>query len=142
MSTPPGPNPATGPATRRTVWPRVLFALYALVLVTATHWPGLTIEAPSFTRLDLAVHAGAFGCWMLLFAASGFFGPFLSRRNLGRSLTVAAAYAAVDELSQGIPAVNRSVDATDLAANWGGIVLVGVVLLVWIRMRAGRQEAR
>ncbi|MCC7389006.1 MAG: VanZ family protein [Phycisphaerales bacterium] len=135
-SAPPDRRP---PRTRRA---RVAFALYALVLVTATHWPELVIQAPSFSRLDLVVHAGAFGCWAVLLTLAGFCGRPLSRRNISISALIALGYSAIDEVSQALPFVRRSVDASDLAANWAGIVLAAIVLLGWSRMRSGDPSDR
>jgi hypothetical protein len=112
---------------------RRAFALYALALVTATHWPGLAIQMPSFSRLDLVVHALAFGVWTTLLVFCGFFGPPSSGRNLARSVMVALAYACVDEVSQGVPILRRTVDGLDLAANGVGIVFATVTLALWAR---------
>ena len=121
---------------------RILFGLYALALVTATHWPALAIQSPVFTRLDLLVHAGAFGLWTLLLGAAGFFGLALSRRNIVTTGLVACLYATVDELSQGIPVLRRTVDPLDLAANGAGIVLAVSALALWARVRSRTATAR
>lgn len=126
---PPRPSPQTC---------RFAFAAFALALATATHWPGLAVESPYVPRLDLLIHATVFATWTTLLVGSRFFGPGMSRRNIWRSCLVALAYAAVDELTQGIPAVHRTVDPLDLAANGTGIVLT-CVFLAW---RAGRIEAQ
>jgi VanZ family protein len=142
MNPPHQPSPPTDRRAPRTHRARVAFALYALALVTATHWPELVIQAPSFSRLDLVVHAGAFGCWTVLLTLAGFCGRPLSRRNIGLSALLALGYSALDEVSQGLPIVRRSVDASDLAANWAGIVLAALVLLAWSRMRGGGSSDR
>lgn len=109
---------------------RVLFVCYALVLVTATHWPALKIASHGVNRLDLFIHAGAFGAWTLLLTLSGYFGPVFGRRNILRSTATALAYALIDELTQGLPILQRTVDPLDMAANSAGIVLVGAALLL------------
>lgn len=109
---------------------RIAFACYALALVTATHWPALKIASHGVNRLDLFIHAGAFGAWTLLLTFAGFFGPALSRRNIVRSTVTALVYALLDELTQGLPVLQRTVDPLDLAANAAGIVLVGLALLL------------
>lgn len=108
---------------------RIAFACYALALVTATHWPALKIASHGVSRLDLFIHAGAFGAWTFLFTLGGFYGPVLSRHNIVRSTATALAYALLDELTQGLPVLQRTVDPLDLAANAAGIVLVGLALL-------------
>lgn len=117
---------------------RAVFALYALALVTATHWPGLAIASHGISRLDLVIHTGAFACWASLFATCGFFGPVTGRHNLVRSMAIALAYAILDELTQGIPALRRTVDPLDLAANGTGIALAAVALSIWARANRRR----
>lgn len=109
--------------------------MYALALATATHWPGLAIATPHFSRLDLLIHATVFAGWTILFTASAFFGPPLSRRNITRSVAVAFAYALVDELTQGIPIIRRTVDPLDLAANATGIILATVLIVLVVRAK-------
>lgn len=107
---------------------RILFVLYAAALFTGTHWPALAIGSPGTTRLDLYIHAAAFGVWTVLLTFCAFFGPTLSRRNRIRSLAVAAVYSVFDELSQGIPAIRRTVDVLDLVSNLTGVGLAGLAL--------------
>lgn len=108
---------------------RIAFIAYALALVTATHWPALVLGKEGGPRIDLFIHAGAFGGWALLLALCAWFGPVLSQRNILRAVGIAMAYAVLDELSQGIPVFRRSVDPLDLAANFAGVLAAGVVLL-------------
>lgn len=116
------------------------FGIYAGTLVVLTHWPGVTIEGP-VARPDLYLHFVAFGVWTLLITGSAFFGPALSRRNIARSTAVALLYALVDEVTQGLPGVNRSVDPTDMAANAGGILLATALLLVLAQAATRRGAA-
>ncbi len=115
---------------------RVLFVCYALVLATATHWPALKIASHGINRLDLFIHAGAFGAWAVLLMLCGFFGQRLSGRNIVLSTLTALVYAMVDEVSQGIPILRRTVDPLDMAANAGGIVAVGLGMLLLSRVFA------
>ena len=85
---------------------RAAFWIYVPILFTATHWPRLEIPLPG-NRPDLVIHVGAFGLWAALLIGAGFFGPPLSRRNIGAALAVAPAYAALDEGLQAIPFVHR-----------------------------------
>lgn len=104
------------------------FAAYALLIVTLTHWPGLTIEGP-VARPDLWIHVGVFGGWTVLFAACGWFGPALSARNVLLSGAASLAYATVDEVTQGLPGINRHVAVDDWLANAAGIILATAGLL-------------
>lgn len=120
---------------------RVVFVCYALALVTATHWPALKIASHGVNRLDLFIHAGAFGAWTLLLALCAFFGPAFGRRNILRTVGTALAYSLIDELSQGLPILRRTVDPLDLAANCAGVVLVGFALLAVSDRLAPRHSA-
>lgn len=113
-----------------------MFIGYALVLAALTHWPRLKLPGPEL-RTDLVVHLVAFGLWMLLFARAGFFGARTSGRTIALSVLAAIVYAAVDELTQGFPALGRTVALSDWLANVLGIVLVGAVLEVLRRRKAG-----
>ena len=107
------------------------FLAYALTLATLTHWPRLSIESPGGVRLDVFIHAAVFGAWSVLLTMCGFFGEPFSRRNLEASFVVAMLYSLVDELTQGIPGVGRTVDPADLVANGTGILLaMGFLWLV------------
>lgn len=110
---------------------RSAFVAYALLLVTLTHWPRLAIESPGGIRLDIFIHAGVFGAWTVLLAGCAFFGDVFDRRNIALSGVMALAYALVDELTQGIPGLGRTVDPADLVANSAGILIAfGALWLV------------
>ncbi|HBS29890.1 MAG TPA: hypothetical protein DEB06_10690 [Phycisphaerales bacterium] len=115
--------PAPPRAPRRGA--RIAFAFFALLLVTATHWPRLTVPGPG-PRPDLMIHFVAFGVWTGLLIASGFFGAALSGRNVLVSAGVALAYAALDEATQGLPALGRTAALDDWLANAAGIVAATV----------------
>jgi len=111
-------------------WRRGAFLLYALAVVTATHWPNLKIDGP-LPRTDLWIHCTCFALWMILAGVAGWFGQPLSKRNLTRTFALAVVYIFVDELTQGIPGLNRTVDLTDIAANFLGLCIgVGVLLIL------------
>ena len=114
---------------------RTAFALYALALLVATHWPQLTITGP-IERPDLVIHAGAFGLWTLLLVGAALFGPALSTRNILASAAVGALYAPLDELSQGLPGLNRVVALDDALANLLGVALAGGACLALARARS------
>lgn len=115
---------------------RVAFVCFALAVVTATHWPALQIASHGVNRLDLYIHAATFGTWAFLFICARFFGPSVfTTRNIVGSTLAALAYALVDELTQGIPILRRTVDPLDLTANATGILLVGLGMLAVARLR-------
>lgn len=104
---------------------RWVFLAYALVLVTLTHWPGLTIEGP-VPRPDLFVHAGAFGLWTLLLAASGLIGPLSHPLLALRACIVGLAWSGFDEWSQRF--FSRFSTWDDYAANAVGVGLATLVI--------------
>jgi len=120
---------------------RAAFVVYALVLVTLTHWPNLKVDA-GIPRTDLWAHATAYGLWTLLLLAAGWLGPRLSWKNLALGTPVALAWAGLDELSQGIPGLGRFVTWADYGANAVG-VLIGsggwIVIVAMNTPRAGEQ---
>lgn len=99
---------------------RIAFALYAIALFTATHWPRLAIDSP-VRGTDKVIHAGVFCLWTLLLA--GAISTPARRTPLGRLGLIAGAYACVDEGLQAIPALGRTCSWTDLLANFGGVAL-------------------
>ncbi len=108
---------------------RLAFPVYALVLVTATHWPQLTIEGP-VPRPDLYIHLAAFGLWTCLLIATELLGPWRSRAAVGKCVVIALVYAAIDEGTQGIPGLGRTVALDDYLANAGGVLLAGIAALI------------
>ncbi|MBX3375504.1 MAG: hypothetical protein KF678_00700 [Phycisphaeraceae bacterium] len=106
---------------------RTAFFLYAVVLFGATHWPALRIEGSG--RPDLIVHLAAFGLWTLALNLAGFWGPRFSVRNVLISGAVAVMYAAFDEGTQAIPALQRTAAWDDYLANVSGIVLASLTCL-------------
>lgn len=110
---------------------RAAFALYALALFVATHWPSLTLPAEG--RPDLWIHAGVFAAWTALLISCGFLGPPLSTGNILGCALAGAAYAGCDELLQAIPALHRTAAWDD----WGADVLgVGLATLGAVILRA------
>jgi VanZ family protein len=123
------PQVIQGPAPeRRRRLTRLAFWIYAAILFTGTHWPNLKSPGPEGS--DKIIHIGAFGTWMLLATAYGWFGRPLSDRNILRTLLLAGAYAATDEGLQAIPFVHRTAALDDYAANCIGIMLAALALLL------------
>lgn len=127
---------AASPALRRAA-----FCAYAVCLAIMTHWPRLAVETPFELRVDVLIHTGVFAGWTVLLVLAGFFGPPLARRNLSASVVTAILYAVLDELTQGIPAVRRTVDPLDLAANAAGVGAAGLVLALVALRRPARAHA-
>lgn len=107
-----------------------VFVVYALTLVTLTHWPALTIDNAPIERPDLVIHVGAFGLWTVLLWASELLGPMHRPMSALRAGAIAGAYSLVDELTQGIPILKRTVALSDALANLTGVILAGAALLV------------
>ena len=106
---------------RRVAWPwRVVFVVYAIALTLGTHWPELRIA--SGPASDKEIHLLAFaGFTILLWCTRWLAATWM----VG---VVAAAFAALDELTQGLAVLHRWVSWEDLAVNELG---VGVAL-AWI----------
>lgn len=122
---------------------RAAFAVYVLLLATATHWPQLAVPMPG--RPDLVVHLLAFGLWTTLAIAAELFGPGLSARNIVRTVCLAAAVACVDEATQAIPVLNRDAGFDDATANLLGVASAAAAAAVLARRwsgRAGGERAR
>ncbi|MFI4898797.1 MAG: hypothetical protein ACIARR_13365 [Phycisphaerales bacterium JB059] len=127
------PDPPLIPAPVR----RAAFVLYALTLLVATHWPQLSIRGP-IERPDLVIHVGAFGLWTLLLILAAFFGRAFSRRNILVGGAIGAVYAPLDELSQGLPGLERVVAVDDAMANLLGVFLAGGACLTFSLLRSSR----
>lgn len=105
---------------------RFAFALYAVMLFTATHWPRLEIPPGPIPRPDLLAHFAAFGMWTILLGLSGWLDPKPESGWTARSWLIWAAacgYAALDESLQAIPIIQRDANSDDLMANWGGVTV-------------------
>jgi len=111
---------------------RAFFIIYTLALLTATHWPGLGVPGP-FSRMDLVVHFGAFGCWTIMLGMSGW---IRSSRCIRRQALIVGligiGFGWADELTQ--PIFDRVFDWLDIAADMSGVILASLVLfIVWYR---------
>lgn len=109
-------------------WTRRAYVIYAGVLATATHWPGITIHGP-IERPDLVIHLIAFSIWTVLLGRSAFLGDPARPRVLLLIALVASAYAGLDEWTQRF--VNRTSSWDDYLANLTGVA-AGVLLLALI----------
>lgn len=104
-------------------WFRVAFFIYAALLFTMTHWPALELPSGAIPRPDVLAHVGVFALWTLLCVRAGFFGHWLSGRNIALSFLIAIVYVAIDEGTQAIPGLRRHASWDDFAANVLGVCL-------------------
>lgn len=90
-------------------------------------------------RPDIWAHVFAFGLWTALLLGTGWLGRPLSAKAILLATIAGVCIGAVDEASQGLPGINRTVDDADLWANLGGVGLVslGATILAIIRRRGG-----
>ena len=114
---------------KRTAATRCTFVAYLVALTIGTHWPKLQIEGP-VERPDLWIHFAAYGGLCVLCAASAWFGPALSRRNIFVTAAITGVWSVVDEVTQGIPILHRHVSLQDALANLGGVAMATGALLV------------
>lgn len=116
---------------------RVAFVCYTMALLTATHWPGLTIHGP-VNRTDLFIHAGVFCVWTLLLFGTGWVAGggcgCLKRRVIWVGV-VGVCFGAFDELTQ--PMFSRVADVWDVLADWFGVVVGCGVVWWWGKMKIG-----
>lgn len=118
---------------------RALFFAYAALTVTATHWPKLELPLPSL-RPDIIIHMAVFGLWTVACIFAAFFGPAFSGRNLALGGLVSLVYSAIDEVTQGIPGINRVVGLDDALANAAGVLAGVVACVILARRRAASAE--
>ncbi len=118
-----------------------VFGGYVGTIFALTHWPRLSI-AIGVPRPDLLIHLIVFFLWTLLLAVCRPAGPLLSGRNTRWTAGIAIVYAVFDELTQGIPGINRAVGIDDLAANIAGIGIAVAALLIARRAALGRSRGR
>ncbi|MGE3109040.1 MAG: VanZ family protein [Phycisphaerales bacterium] len=104
-------------------WRIVAFVLYALAVVTATHWPKLRIESDVMERPDILIHIGVFGLWALALLLSTLLRDPSRWRLVAKAWVISAGYAAADEITQAIPGIYRTAAWDDYAANLTGITL-------------------
>jgi VanZ family protein len=97
------------------------FVLYAFALTLGTHWPRLELP-PTVPATDKSIHLIAFGGLTFLLWKT----RWLSA--LWMVAMIALAWSALDEITQGLPGLNRTVTRYDFFANALGIV----VAMAWI----------
>lgn len=114
---PTGPTipPGTPAARARAAW-RIALLAAALAVETGTHWPKLTLGTPD-QPVDKLLHATSFGMLAALVVQARIL------HSRWAVLPLMLAWSAIDEWTQGIPGLNRSVDLDDWIADAIGIVL-------------------
>lgn len=100
---------------------RLAFVVYAVLLTVATHWPQLKL--PPTGPSDKTIHLVSFGVLTMLLHRTAWF-----RRPLA-VVAIAAAWALLDEFSQGLPGLGRYVTRLDAIANILGVMIAGAWIL-------------
>ena len=122
---------------------RLLAALYAVLVIVLSSWPGVRLPNVGTSHLDKILHFGQYAVLAFLVARGwGLSPPRRRRLRSGILVVVLLVFAAVDEYHQGwIP--GRDPDPQDFLADAIGIVLgFGIGLSGILRRRARhRSEA-
>jgi len=121
---------------------RFAFVLYSMALLTATHWPGLTVEGP-IDRTDLVIHAGVLFWWTVLLYGSGLIasgGCGCLKRRIVWTAIAGFVFAVFDELTQ--PMFSRTADWTDLAADSVGVLAACGVIWWWVSVKSSKAGAQ
>ncbi len=123
--------------TNAQVLPLLLLVVYGLTLVTATHWPQISLPSV-FKMQDKLLHLGCYAVLGLLaywaFAAQGWLS--ISARSAALIMLAISIFGAVDEVTQYF-APGRVVDICDWIANTTGGVIGAVVYLQFAAIRKG-----
>jgi hypothetical protein len=116
---------------------RIAFIGAAVLLTVATHWPRLQLPA-EVPLTDKGIHLAAFATFTVLLWQTQWI------HRLWLTFLAAVAWAGLDELSQGIPGVNRYVGWDDGLANVMGVLCSASI--IWalgpVGARANRQRLR
>lgn len=112
---------------------RAWFVFYTGLLLTATHWPGLTVKGP-VDRTDLIIHVCAFGLWTLLLFGAGLI-RVCGRWRLVWTTVAGLCFAVFDETTQ--PLFGRMFDLWDLAADCVGVLLAITLIALTQRFAGG-----
>lgn len=119
---------------------RAAFLTFAVVLFSATHWPNLQIQT-SIPRTDLWLHVTAFTTWTVLFGFAEFIGPWRDRTTPLRLIACGIVYAAMDELTQAIPVLNRFATIDDYVANVVGVFFGATIITIAARTTKAPRDA-
>jgi len=101
---------------------RIAFIIYAIALTIGTHIPRLQL-GPEVPATDKTIHLASFGGLTLLLWRTGWL------RHIWLVGAIVLLWSGLDELSQGIPGLNRTVSWQDMVANGAGVIAVAT--LIW-----------
>ena len=104
---------------------RVVFVVYAVLLIVATHWPNLVIGEPGEPSPDKLLHFGASAVFVILLRLTGWC------RSAVQAVGLGLLFVVVDELTQATLAVGRQWSRADIAAGILGTVCAGTWLLAF-----------
>ncbi|MFM8698083.1 MAG: hypothetical protein ACKOF7_05350, partial [Phycisphaerales bacterium] len=107
--------PLDSPAGRARHNRRTVFVVVAILAFVATHWPKLELTGTGGAPLDKLAHALNFAVLTALLWHTGWV------RRLAILPAVMVVWCSLDELSQGIPGLRRTVDFDDWLADLAGI---------------------
>jgi hypothetical protein len=108
--------PRDSPAGRARRRVRTVFVIVAILSFVATHWPRLALGTGG-APIDKLAHALNFAVLTALLWHAGWL------RRVPAALAAMVAWCSLDELSQGIPGLGRTVDLDDWLANVAGIAV-------------------
>lgn len=121
--------------------------VYWVLLIVATHWPGLTQEhVPDMGRLpfDKIMHVLTFGGLAMWMTWSWWFERWGRLGNAAAAVAIGMAYGVVKEITQ--PLVGRTRAADDLLADAAGLIVGAVIALVVMtaltKKRTGTEASR
>jgi hypothetical protein len=126
-------TPGWGPRIRP-----IVFWGYTVLLMTATHVPGSALPVIPVVWIDKVEHFAAYGLWTTLLLWSGLLRPGPFRGLAARAMLWSVLLAVADELTQTIPALRRSGDALDAAADAIGSACA--VCAFWIVTRGPKSR--
>jgi hypothetical protein len=98
-----------------------MFFVYAGAMSAGTHWPRLQLGDPTHPP-DKLLHFIAFGGLLFMLVRARFFA------GLAANFLVALLWTALDEITQGIPGLGRSMSMEDIVAGWMGVTTTGLFL--------------
>ncbi len=112
------------------LWLPLVVWVAVMLFFSSTPDPGAVLGPDILSLGDAVLHGGGFLLFMILLCRVVFFkaGGF-GLRPIGWALLICAAYGLLDELHQ-IPIPGRGFAWSDWAADAGGAVLGGIVVLV------------
>lgn len=113
---------------------RITLTVYATALTIGTHWPRLELGTESVPVSDKLLHMAAFGGLTLLLWQA-----WIVRRLLPLFL-FGVGWAVLDELTQAIPGLGRTVSPLDITASGVGVFIVVAVL--WAAGPVGGARSR